>query len=80
MARVIPNKVDNVLNKDRRTLFDERNDEAKKHEGHELLVLRRRHVEHLMTEGYDEHDVICQTCRKQFKARVWRTVCDRQAE
>ena len=60
-----------ALNTNLRTGNDERNNEARLHEGHDLHILRSKHVAHPMTPGYDVLDVICETCKKQYKACVW---------
>jgi hypothetical protein len=65
------------LNSDARTAYDERNNEARKHEGHKLIIVRDFYRPHPTTNGYDEHDVICETCNVQFKAYVWRAFADK---
>ena len=60
-----------ALNDTARTNYDKRNEEARLHEGHHLHVLRSRHIDHPLNSGCDELTVICETCKKQYKAYVW---------
>ena len=68
MALIRTNK---ALTDDPKNAFDDRNAEARKHEGHKLIILRHFHRPHPTTNGYNEHDVICEDCKVQFKAYNW---------
>jgi hypothetical protein len=60
-----------MLNNNARTEYDKRNEEARKHIGHEYIVERKKCVGQETAYGYDELKIICLTCNKQFKAHNW---------
>jgi len=60
-----------ILNAHKRTVYDARNQEARKHNDHDVMELRRRNVSHPTANGYCEIEYICMDCDKQFKAYNW---------
>lgn len=60
------------LNEHKRTAYDERNNEAKNHIGHEVYFVRKKSFEHAINGSCDISDVICMDCKKQFKAYNWK--------
>jgi hypothetical protein len=63
--------INQVLNGTAKTNYDPRNNEARSHEGHELHVLRSKHMQYPLSNGYNMLEVICETCSKQYKAYNW---------
>lgn len=61
-----------MLNEHPMTVSDSRNDEAKKHKGHNLIVVKNRDLHVRFVEGECKMvDVICLDCNKQFKLYNW---------
>lgn len=64
----------NFLNNHNRTIYDSRNSEALNHKNHECMELSRKWIKHLSYGGYEEINVICINCKKQFKVYSWNDV------
>jgi len=60
-----------ILNQNKRTAHDERNEEAKKHRGHDLIKLRSHTTRHRTAGEYEIGTFICMDCDVQFKAYIW---------
>ena len=61
-----------LLNKEVRTANDDRNDEARQHDGHECHFIGEKSIKKPNSPGYVVSNIICIDCGKQFKAYNWK--------
>lgn len=60
-----------ILNQHKRTAYDERNKEARKHLGHTIYIIKKSEHRHTLNGVCEMMDVICMDCNRQFKAYNW---------